>query len=102
MSGERFRKATPEELRSWAANAAIIPLYFGAFIWSLTHAKHFWDTAGEFQLIIATSVVVFVLFFGTKLWSQHIPARISWTLAAIEWPVILFLALTGRLIPFHT
>jgi hypothetical protein len=97
-SGERFRKAGPEELRRWAAIAAMMPLYFGAAIFSFKHAKHFWNTAGEFQLIIATSVVICVLFFGSKLWAQHIPAKISWILAAIGWALLFFLALTGRLV----
>jgi hypothetical protein len=97
-SGERFRKARPEELRRWAAVAAMIPLYFGAAMFSFKHAKHFWDTAGELELIGVSSVVICVLFFGSKIWSRHIPAKISWILAAIGWPLLFFLALTGRFV----
>jgi len=96
------RRAVPqseaEELRWWAALAAMLPLYFGAACFSIKHAKHFWDTAGQFQLIIVVSVVVCVGIFGSRLWGQHIPAKISWILAAIGWPLLFFLALTGRLV----
>ena len=96
-SGERFRNATPEEWRYWAGIAAIMPLYFGATILSIKYEKHFWDTAGEFSLIVVTAVVVCILFFGSTLWGRYVPAKVSWILAAIGWPALFFLALTGRL-----
>jgi hypothetical protein len=98
LQGDRLRKPTPEEERFWAGYFFIIPLYFGAAVLSMRYARHFWDTAGEFQLVVAAAAVISVLFFGTRFWGRHVSAKISWTLGAIEWPVILFLALTGRLV----
>ena len=97
LQGDRLRKPTPQEERFWAGFFFLIPLYFGGAALSMKYAKHFWDTAGEFQLLVAFIIAVSVLFSGTRSWGKHVPAKISWTLGAIEWPVILFLALTGRL-----
>jgi hypothetical protein len=66
----------------------------------MRYEKHFWDTAGVFALTIAFAIVVSVLFFGTRFWGSHVPAKVSWVLAAIAWPVIVFLALTDRLFYF--
>src|SRR5260370_20972224 len=98
LQGDRLRSPTPEEERFWAGYFFIIPLYFGAGALAIRYQKHFWDTAGEFTLIVAAVVVLSVLFFGARFWGRHVPAKVSWMLAAVAWPWILFLVLTCRLI----
>jgi hypothetical protein len=97
LNGDRLRKPTPAEERFWAGVFFIIPVYFGVMALSIRYEKHFWDTAGALSLTLAAAVVISVLFFGAKFWGGHVPAKVSWVLATVAWPVILFIALTGRL-----
>ena len=98
LQGDRLRRLTPAEERFWAGHFAIFPVYFGVMIILMKYGRHFWDAAGAFALTVAFAVVVSVLFWGTRFWGRHVPAKVSWVLSAIAWSVILFLAVTDRLV----
>ena len=92
-----MRKPTPEEEQRWAGVFFLVAVYFGLAALCIRYASHFWDTAGTFALIVVAAVVVFVFYLGMSLWGRHVPAKVSWVLAAVAWPVLFVLALTGHL-----
>src|SRR3954464_15529202 len=97
LRGERLSQRGEE--RRWDAGFFfLLAVYFGLGALFIRYAKHFLDTAGPFALIVVGTVVGSVLVFGSRLWGRHVPAKVSWTLAAIAWPVLFLLALTGRLV----
>jgi hypothetical protein len=97
LHGERLRKPTPEEEREWASLFLLLAIYFGLVALSIRYASHFMDTVSASTLTVIAAVVVSVLFFVPRYWGRHVPAKVSWVLAAIAWPVLFLLALTGRL-----
>lgn len=97
LLGERLRKPSPREQQYGAGAMFLIGAYFGLMFLSMKYAKHFWDTAGAFELTIAVAVILFGFFFGVQFWGKHVPAKVSWILAAIIWILLFSLALTGHI-----
>jgi hypothetical protein len=98
LHGERLRKPTPEEERVWASLFLLMAIYFGLLALSIRYARHFLDTASAFTLTVIAAVVVCVLWFVPRIWGRHVPAKVSWILGAIAWPLLFLLALTGHLV----
>ena len=97
LQGERMRKPTPEEERRWAGLFCLIGIYFAVAAISIRYARHFWDTAGEFSLVAAATVVVVVLMFAPRFWGRYVPAEVSWVFGIILWVLLFVLALSGNL-----
>ena len=93
-SGERFRKATPEEMRWFSAYFVLLPPVCGV-AGLLGH--RILDTGGYWTIVLYVAVWVVIIWVATKLWARFIPAKASWILGAIEWAGLFCLALTGRL-----
>ncbi|MGC3991256.1 MAG: hypothetical protein QM796_16565 [Chthoniobacteraceae bacterium] len=90
ISGERFRKATPEDYR----------YHFGAFFWSgvfmifgTVFGEHFLDHASAVSLWMAAVVSMSVLLCCTLLWARLVPAAVSLGLAVVAWGAFVWLAL---------
>jgi hypothetical protein len=97
-NGERLRKPTPEEERQWASLFLLVAIYFGAMALSIRYASHFLDTVNALTLSVITAVAVCVLWFVPRILGRHVPAKVSYVLAAIAWSVLFLLAVTGRLV----
>jgi hypothetical protein len=97
LQGDRLRKPTAEEERQWAGLFLLVALYAGLVALAIKYASHFLDTVSAFTLTVIAAVVVSVLMFVPRVWGRHVPAKVSWILAAIAWPVLFLLALTGHL-----
>jgi hypothetical protein len=98
LYGERLRRPTPEEERQWAGLFLLVALYAGLVALSIRYASHFLDTVSAFTLTVIATVVVSVLMFVPRVWGRHVPAKVSWVLGAIAWPLLFLLALTGHLV----
>jgi len=97
-NGERLRKPTPEEERQWASLFLLMAIYFGLMALTARYARHFLDTVNALTLTIIAAVAVCVLWFVPRIWGRHVPAKVSWVLAAIAWPLLFLLAVTGHLV----
>lgn len=95
LMGERFRKATPTELR-WAGGAFLFIPIWGAFFVYIGHSCL--DRVG------ATGIWLYMMVFilgGIALVAgraRFVSANVSWWIGGVVWVITLFLALTGRLI----
>ncbi|PYK00606.1 MAG: hypothetical protein DME23_06705 [Verrucomicrobia bacterium] len=94
LSGERFRKATPEERRFFSAYFLFVPLWGAFFVW---FGITFMDTARAVSLWMCVTTFGVVLFFGSHYWGKFVPEKVSWILGGIIWAVVVCLALTGVL-----
>ena len=93
-SGERFRKATPRELRLGSAMFAFAPIFIFIFGY-LGHS--FLDrlsAVGIWFYIMGSLLVAGLCLSG---WVKLVPAVVSWIIAAIAWITALCLAFAGRL-----
>jgi hypothetical protein len=93
--GERFRKATPQELRWYSGYFALILLYGACFLY---FGKPILDHGSYWAILFWTSVCVVAAFIITRSWARLVTPTVSWVIGGIEWSVLLFLALTGRLL----
>lgn len=98
LNGERLRKPTPEEERLWVGQLFLFAVYFGLAFVSFRYARHFWDTAGQYTLTAVFAIIAPVMFFAPKIWGRYVPAKVSWVLSAVAWPLLFLLALTGHLL----
>jgi len=91
--GERFRKATPAELKWYSGAFLFIPIWGALFV----HIGHSYlnnaSAIGVWFYLIACLLVA-----GTSLatWARFVPATVSWTIGAIVWLVTLSLCMTAR------
>ena len=93
-SGERFRKATPEEIRGAAAWFSLIPLFLTlpmAFGESIPDHNNYW-----ILLFFCTAYGV-AFWLVAKLWEWLIPANISWIIGGLQWAAMFVLGLTCKL-----
>ena len=51
-----------------------------------------------FTIIAPAAVFVIGVYFLTAVWGRYVPAKVSWILGSVAWPLVYFLALTGRLL----
>jgi len=91
-SGERFRKATPEELRSNAAFFLFIPIWGACFVKTLG----FMDRSGVISIWLMVTAAGAVLLGGSHLWAKFVPAKFSWIMGGAVWAIVVILALLGR------
>jgi hypothetical protein len=87
VSGERFRKATPRDNRFWSGFFFLFPIYFFVM---MAFERPFLHNASAVTIWLVLTPVCVALVFGSFLWARLVPARISWTLAAVAWPVLLW------------
>jgi hypothetical protein len=65
---------------------------------SWRYARHFIDTVSAFTLTVMAAIAVCALWFVPKICGRRVPAKVSWILAALAWPVLFLLAVTGHLV----
>jgi hypothetical protein len=94
-SGERFRKATPGELRTFGAVFVLLPAGL-AGMGLLGH--RILDRGTYWSILLYTAATVIVLWTAFKVWARFIPAKVSWILGGMEWVTLFYLALSGRLL----
>ena len=95
LMGERFRKATPAELRWYSAFFAFMPIGGTLFVY-LGHS--YLDQAGAVGIWFYAMGCILVALLWLALWTRFVSANISWWIGGIVWAITLWLALTGRLI----
>ena len=95
LSGERFRKATPGERQYYSAFFLFIPLWGAFFVW---FSIKFMSRVGSFSEWVLATGAGAILVFGSFYWGKLVPEKLSWIIGGIIWAVVLFLALTGRLL----
>ena len=94
-SGERFRKATPTELRWFSGAFAFIPIWGALFIY-VGHS--YLDRASGVGIWFFMMACLLVAGLTLAVWTKFVPAAVSWVFGAIIWAVTLWLAFTNRLI----
>jgi hypothetical protein len=95
LMGERFRKATPTELRWYSGGFAFMPIW-GALFFYFGHS--YLDRAspgGIFGIMMAFIIGGLLWLAG---WARFVSSNVSWWLGGVIWLVTLYLAITGRLI----
>jgi len=93
-SGERFRKATPKELRWYSSAFAFVPIWLVLFV----HVGHsFLDGASAVGIWFYMMGCFFVAALWLAVWVRFVRAVVSWVVAAIVWIVTLCLVFTGRI-----
>ncbi len=93
-SGERFRKATPREMRLFSGYFALFPISGVLFIGL---GKSVLDHGGYWSIVMYVAISLVALWVAAKVWARFIPAKASWIIGGIEWALMFFLALTVRL-----
>jgi hypothetical protein len=93
--GERFRKATPTELRWYSGGFAFIPIWGALFIY-LGHS--YLHRASPIGIWFFSMVFILGGFLWLAAWARFISANVSWWIGGFVWLVTLWLAFTDRLI----
>jgi hypothetical protein len=102
VQGDRLRKATPRESQRYSACFALIAVYFSTIFILLKYDGPFFDfmdSDGPVALIVIWTIVISILCFVGWFWGRHVPAKVSYLVAAILWPTLFILALTGHIGP---
>src|SRR5579871_3179638 len=100
--GDRLRKPTPRESQCFSACFALIAVYFATILTVMKYDGQFFefmDSDGLPALTIIWGGVISVLGFVSWFWGKHVPARVSYAVAAVLWPTLFILALTGHIGP---
>src|SRR5271155_3611345 len=95
LMGERFRKATPTELRWYSGGFASLPIWMVLFV-RLGHS--YLDHAGAIGIFGYMMVCLLVGFAWLAAWARFIPSDVSWWIGGVIWLITLWLAFTNRLI----
>jgi hypothetical protein len=89
-SGERFRKATPEDYRTEFGSL----FFVGAFmIVGTIFGRRFLDQASSVRIWVWMTIAMCVLVFGAIVWARRVPALVSLVLGIVTWGVFVWLAL---------
>ena len=102
LCGERLRKATPRESQCFSACFALIAVYFALIFGLMKFDRQVFDFMGSDSpegLAAIWTIVISILFFIGWLWGRHVPAKVSYIVAAILWPTLFILALKGHIGP---
>jgi hypothetical protein len=102
LRGERLRKPTPREAQCFSATFALIAVYFSTILLLMKFDGQFFefmDSDGPVALFIIWTIVISLLCFVGRFWGRHVPAKVSYAVAAILWPTLFILALTGHIGP---
>ena len=97
LRGERLRKATPAESQQFSGLLAVLAIYFAVALGFIKYEKRFVDSATPQALWIFDTITISIGFFISFFWGKHVPAKISYLVAAILWPLLFILALTGHI-----
>jgi hypothetical protein len=100
LLGDRLRKATPRESQCFSGVFALTAVYFALIFVLMKYDRQVFDfmaSDGPLMLTIIWTMVISVLFFVGWLWGRHVPAKVSYAFAAILWPALFILALTGHI-----
>ena len=92
-SGERFRKATPAELRWYSGAFAFIPIYLAFFAYG---GHSFLDRANAVGVWFYLMSCLLVAGLSLAVWAKFVPAVVSWVLGVIVWAVAFWLAFTCK------
>lgn len=102
IKGDLLRKATPRESQCFSACFALIAVYFSTILAVMKYDGQlfeFMDADGPLVQIVIWMAVISVLYFVAWFWHKHVPAKVSYTVAAVLWPALFILALTGHVGP---
>jgi len=91
--GERFRKATPTELRWYSGGFALTPIWFFAFV-RIGHS--YLNHAGAIGIWIYMMGLLLGGFLSLATWVRFVSADVSWWISGLTWFVALLLAFNGR------
>ena len=94
MMGERFRKATPKELRWYSGAFAFIPVWMAL---SVRIESSYFDHASGFGIWLFMMGCFVVGFLWLAAWVRFVSSDVSWWVGGIVWVIALYLAITGRL-----
>ncbi|HLX70406.1 MAG TPA: hypothetical protein VKV04_12335 [Verrucomicrobiae bacterium] len=102
LHGERLRKCTPRESQCFSACFALIAVYFSTILLVMKYDGQFFefmDSDGLPALTIIWTIVISILCVVSWFWGRHVPAKVSYAVAAVLWPTLFILALTGHIGP---
>jgi hypothetical protein len=89
LCGERFRKATREENRIGSALFVLLPIFMVAGI--EVNSDAFFNHAGGVVLWVCAVVGMVLLLSVAVFWARYIPARFSYLVAAVLWPMAFWM-----------
>jgi hypothetical protein len=92
LSGERFRKASPEEKKWGTACFVTIPVFMVAGV-EATASSSFFNRAGGFVLWVCAVIAILVAIVFTHFWAKYVPARISYIVAPLLWVAAVWILL---------
>jgi hypothetical protein len=93
--GERFRNATPTELRWYSGGFVFLPIWLASVV-RLGHSYlHHASAIGIFAYMMA-SILGGVIWLA--IWAKFIPSDVSWWVGGVVWVIALWLAFTNKLI----
>jgi len=95
LMGERFRKATPSELRWYSAWFAFLPIWLAL---SVEIGHSYLDRAGPIGIWLYAMSIIVVGFLWLAAWAKFVSSTVSWWIGGIVWVIALRLAFSGRLI----
>jgi hypothetical protein len=95
LMGERFRKATPTELRWYSGGFASLPIWMALFV-RLGHS--YLEHAGAIGIFGYMMVCLLVGFVWLAAWARFVPSDVSWWIGGVVWVITLWLAFTGRFV----
>ncbi|HXT39177.1 MAG TPA: hypothetical protein VN887_04050 [Candidatus Angelobacter sp.] len=94
MMGERFRNATPTELRWYSGCFAFMPIWGALFVY-IGHS--FLERAGAIGIFGYMMGFILGGFLWLGLWARFVSSNVSWWIGGVVWLITLWLAFTGRL-----
>ncbi len=94
LLGERYRKATPRELRWYGGFFLFLPIWMALFV---HFGGSFLDRAGAVGVWFYGMGWILIAGLVLAVWAKFVPALVSWILGAIVWIGTLSLALTRPL-----
>ena len=97
LRGERLRKATPAESQQFSGLLAVLAIYFALALAFIKDEKRFVNSASPEAIWVFDTIVISIGFFISFFWGHYVPAKISYAIAAVIWPVLFILALTGHI-----
>ena len=95
LMGERFRKATPKELRWYSGAFAFLPIWMALFV-RIGHS--YLDRAGAIGIWLYGMSFILGGLFWLAVWARFVAADVSWWVGGVVWVIALCLAFSGRLV----
>jgi hypothetical protein len=95
LMGERFRKATPTELRWYSGGFAFVPIWMALFVY-IGHS--YLHRAGPIGIWLFGMGFILGGFLWLAAWVRFVSSDVSWWVGGFVWVVALWLAFSGRLV----